>query len=126
MKLSTENVSTHLVDKNCLTFTGKYVRKLKIDELPQLFNVLFGSMSLVGPRPNLLLQYNVIAEREKLNVYRSKPGITGLSQIRKIDMSTPLLLATSDNEMISTLGVKDYFKFIVFTLIGKGFGDVVK
>ena len=80
----------------------------------------------MGPRPNLLLQYNVIAEREKLNVYRSKPGITGLSQIRKIGMSTPLLLATSDNEMISTLGVKDYFKFIVFTLIGKGFGDVVK
>ena len=55
-----------------------------------------------------------------------RPGITGLAQVRGIDMSTPELLAATDAEMIKTLNLKNYFKYILLTILGKGFGDRVK
>ncbi len=125
MRKETQSVSTHLVDSAMLTKFGKFVRKTKLDELPQLFNVLLGHMSLVGPRPNLPNQVELIAFRDRYNVYSVKPGITGLSQIKEIDMSTPEKLAITDNEMISRYGLKLYISMILMTISGKGFGDRV-
>ena len=104
---------------------GSFLRKTKIDELPQLINVLKGEMSFVGPRPNLFNQEELIAERDSRAVYDVLPGITGLAQVNTIDMSTPKLLAETDQKMISELSFINYFKFIVMTVIGRGAGDRV-
>jgi lipopolysaccharide/colanic/teichoic acid biosynthesis glycosyltransferase len=85
-----------------------------------------GDMSFVGPRPNLFNQLELIEERTKRGVYSILPGITGLAQIQKIDMSTPQLLAETDANMIDHLNVWYYFKYIFLTVFGKGFGDRVR
>jgi lipopolysaccharide/colanic/teichoic acid biosynthesis glycosyltransferase len=126
MHVNTQAVATHLVQGSAITKWGSFLRKSKLDELPQLFNVLMGDMSFVGPRPNLFNQLELIEEREKRRVYSIRPGITGLSQIHKIDMSTPELLAETDAKMIEHLTVWYYFKYIVLTVFGKGFGDRVR
>jgi len=123
MKLDTQSVATHLANSNAVTKHGSFLRKSKLDELPQLWNVLLGDMSLVGPRPNLFNQEELIVERDSREVYSVRPGITGLAQIHKIDMSTPQLLAETDALMTKNLTVKKYFYYIVLTVLGKGFGD---
>lgn len=126
MHINTQAVATHLVQVSAITKWGSFLRKSKLDELPQLFNVLMGDMSFVGPRPNLFNQLELIEERRKRGVYELRPGITGLAQIQKIDMSTPQLLAETDAKMIDKLNVWYYFKYIFLTVFGKGFGDRVK
>lgn len=123
MKIGTMSVATHLANVNSITSFGKLLRKTKLDELPQLWNVLIGDMSLVGPRPNLYNQHELIQERDSLGVYNVRPGITGLAQINKIDMSTPKLLAETDAIMIGKLSVFKYLYFILQTILGKGRGD---
>ena len=93
--------------------------------MPQLINVLIGSMSFVGPRPNLFNQEELIKARDYLSVYESRPGITGLAQIQNIDMSTPDILAKTDNEMIQNLNTVSYFKYIIKTITGSGRGDAI-
>ena len=126
MYVNTGSVATHLVNQNAITSFGKFLRKTKLDELPQLWNVLIGDMSLVGPRPNLFNQEELIHERSMRGVYKVRPGITGLAQINEIDMSTPKLLAEKDAEMIRNLNIANYFKYIFLTISGKGQGDRVK
>jgi lipopolysaccharide/colanic/teichoic acid biosynthesis glycosyltransferase len=126
MYIDTLSVATHLADKNSITKFGKFLRVSKLDELPQLWNVLRGDMSIVGPRPNLFNQIEIIAVRDPLGVYSVRPGITGLAQIRKIDMSKPKLLAETDSIMIKELSVYTYFKYIFLTVIGNGMGDRIK
>ena len=126
MHLNTQAVATHLVQVSAITNWGSFLRKSKLDELPQLFNVLLGDMSFVGPRPNLFNQIELIEERGKRGVYTVRPGITGLAQINKIDMSTPQLLAETDAKMIAHLNIFYYFKYIFLTVFGKGFGDRVR
>lgn len=123
MNVDTESVATHLADAASITQYGNFLRKTKLDELPQLWNVLKGDMSLVGPRPNLLNQKELISERDIRDVYRVRPGITGLAQIKSIDMSTPKLLAELDAKMVSNLTIFDYFYYITATVLGKGSGD---
>lgn len=126
MKLGTKSVASHFADNTSITKLGVFLRKTKLDELPQLINVLKGDMSLVGPRPNLFSQEDLIKERENLGVYDVLPGITGLAQVQNIDMSTPILLAQIDKQMIDSLTVKTYFKYIFMTVTGSGAGDAVK
>jgi O-antigen biosynthesis protein WbqP len=123
MHIHSPSVATHLASATAITPYGSFLRRSKLDELPQLWNVLVGDMSLVGPRPNLCNQTELIAEREKKGVYGVRPGITGLAQIHKIDMSTPQLLAEIDAKMIFKLNLWYYFKYIFLTVFGKGFGD---
>ncbi|UPR33126.1 sugar transferase [Vibrio cyclitrophicus] len=126
MSLETQSVASHLASNASITKLGFFLRKTKIDELPQLINVIKGEMSLVGPRPNLFNQEKLIKERDAQGVYDVLPGITGLAQIQNIDMSTPELLAKTDKQMIDTLNLRDYFKYILMTATGSGSGDAVK
>jgi len=123
MYQNTPSVATHLANSQQVTPFGFFLRKSKLDELPQLWNVLVGEMSLVGPRPNLFNQEDLISERQIRNVYIVRPGITGLAQIYKIDMSTPRLLAETDAIMIKNFNTSTYFKYIILTIFGMGRGD---
>jgi lipopolysaccharide/colanic/teichoic acid biosynthesis glycosyltransferase len=125
MHVNTQAIATHLVQVSAITKWGSFLRKSKLDELPQLFNVLKGDMSFVGPRPNLYNQHELIQARSSRQVYSVRPGITGLAQIQKIDMSTPQRLAETDAQMIQHLSLWQYFKFIFLTAFGNGFGDRV-
>lgn len=126
MVVSARSVPTHLVCRSSVTRYGAFLRRTKIDELPQLWNVLKGEMSLVGPRPGLPEHVDLITARASHGVFSVRPGITGLSQISSIDMSAPELLAKTDAEMIRTMSVAAYFKYLVVTLVGKGAGDNVR
>ncbi len=126
MKVDTASVATHLASSASITPFGRFLRKTKLDELPQLWNVLKGEMSLVGPRPGLFNQEELTEERAKRGVFDVRPGITGLAQVNEIDMSTPALLAETDQKMIQSLTVTDYFKYIFMTVAGKGAGDRVR
>lgn len=126
MPPNTKSVATHLVGASSVTKLGAFLRKTKLDELPQLLNVIKGEMSLVGPRPCLFNQEELIKERDQRGVFRVLPGITGLAQVNEIDMSTPQKLAEWDEIMIKTFSVKRYFLYIIQTATGKGAGDRVK
>mgnify|MGYP001231485589 CR=1 FL=1 len=127
MRIGTPEVATHLLQdaKRHLTPVGSFLRRTSLDELPQLLSVLKGDMSLVGPRPCLFSQNELIAERAARGVFAVRPGITGLAQIKGIDMSTPELLAQTDAEMIASFSLRHYFRYILLTLLGKGSGDRV-
>lgn len=126
MKLDTKSVATHLASASSVTSYGKFLRRAKLDELPQLWNVLKGEMSLVGPRPGLASQEELTTARDMLGVFDVRPGITGLSQINEIDMSTPERLAEFDAQMIRTFSLRNYFKYIFLTIRGKGAGDRIR
>ncbi|TKS56977.1 sugar transferase [Mesohalobacter halotolerans] len=126
MHPNTKSVATHLASQSSITKFGSFLRKSKLDELPQLVNVFKGDMSLVGPRPNLFNQEELIEERDKRQVYDVLPGITGLSQVNEIDMSTPKELAISDKKMIDAYSLRTYFYYIFATVSGKGKGDRIK
>lgn len=125
MKKDTASVASHLASADAITPFGRFLRRTKLDELPQLWNVLKGEMSLVGPRPCLFNQEELIAERESRGVLAARPGITGLAQVNDIDMSTPELLAETDQKMLASLSVGAYFKYIFMTVAGRGAGDRV-
>ncbi|TMP05556.1 lipid carrier--UDP-N-acetylgalactosaminyltransferase [Pseudoalteromonas sp. S3178] len=126
MTVDTASVASHLASTASITRFGGFLRKTKLDELPQLWNVLKGEMSLVGPRPGLFNQEELTQAREAKNIYNVRPGITGLAQVNEIDMSTPTLLAETDAKMIATLSLKNYFIYILQTVTGSGSGDRVK
>ena len=126
MRPDTASVATHLADASAVTRLGHFLRRSKLDELPQLWNVLKGEMSLVGPRPCLFSQEALIVERAERQVFNVRPGITGLAQIQGIDMSTPLLLAETDARMLQDFGLTAYFTYIIKTVTGAGRGDRIR
>lgn len=126
MRPDTQSVATHLANPAAVTPLGAFLRRTKLDELPQLWNVLKGEMSLVGPRPCLFNQQDLIEERASRGVFAARPGITGLAQINGVDMSTPKLLAETDARMLRDMGVPAYFKYIFKTVTGAGHGDRIR
>lgn len=122
----TASVATHLADTSVITPFGRFLRQTKLDELPQLWNVLRGDMSLVGPRPCLFNQDELIRERARQGVFAVRPGITGLAQVQGIDMADPVLLSRTDHKMLAEFTIVGYFRYILLTVLGKGVGDRVK
>lgn len=126
MDVDTASVASHLASRSSVTRLGAVLRKTKLDELPQLWNVLKGEMSLVGPRPGLFNQEQLLHERDIRKVFEARPGITGLAQVSGIDMSTPELLAETDAKMLRQLTLSYYFKLILMTVLGQGSGDRIR
>lgn len=125
MKTGTKQVGTHEVTSDTLTKIGAFLRKTKVDELPQAWNVLRAELSLVGPRPCLPMQKELIMAREQRGVFSVRPGITGLAQIKGLDMSEPFRLAHMDSRYIAQRGLLLEIKIIIATVFGKGQGDKV-
>jgi O-antigen biosynthesis protein WbqP len=117
-----EQVPTHLANASTVTPLGRVLRRCKLDEMPQLFNVLRGEMSLVGPRPCLPIQVDLITLRQQNGALDVLPGITGLAQIQGIDMSDPPRLAAVDGYYVRTLSVRSDFRILLGTLFGFGIG----
>lgn len=117
MHTGVKNDATHLMPESSTTRIGRVLRRTKIDELPQLVNVLRGDMSLVGPRPCLPTQIALIAARRRLGVFAVRPGITGLAQVRGIDMSDPERLAAVDHEYVKTASAAGDLKLIAATIL---------
>lgn len=116
MYLGTPSLPTHEAPANAVTPVGRILRAYKLDELPQLWNVLKGEMSLVGPRPCLPTQTELIERRAELGVLSAPPGITGLAQIQGIDMSTPRLLAETDAEYLKMASIGSDLRILLRTI----------
>ena len=116
MPMGVRSAGTHLIKNIKLSSFENFLRRTKIDEIPQLLNVLIGDMSLVGPRPCLFNQKKLISERKKRGVFKVRPGITGLAAINGINMKTPTLLAKTDQKMIKNMSLSKYFYYIFKTI----------
>ncbi len=125
MYKGTRQAATHEIDVGAVTPVGRFLRRTKLDELPQVINILRNEMSLVGPRPCLPSQKQLIKERRKLGVLDVNCGITGLSQIRGIDMSDARLLARMDARYVALRTIPLDLKIILSTVAGGGQGDRV-
>lgn len=126
MYASTPDVGTHEVALSSITPLGAFLRRTKLDELPQVLNILMNDMSLVGPRPCLPSQTALIEERRARGVFQIKPGITGLAQINNVDMSRPVRLAVWDRRYIQLQSIIMDIRIILATARGKGSGDRAK
>lgn len=126
MKSGTRQAGTHEMTADSVTRMGSFLRKTKLDELPQVFNVIRGDLSLVGPRPCLPVQTQLIEEREKRGVFSVRPGITGLAQINNVDMSDPVKLARWDARYIAQRSLPSELKIAVVTFLGRGASDKVR
>ncbi|MDO8274658.1 MAG: sugar transferase [Serpentinimonas sp.] len=126
MRPDTASVGTHQVNPAAITPYGRFLRRSKLDELPQLWNVLKGDMSLVGPRPCLPNQTELVQERERRGVFAARPGITGMAQVQGVDMSEPARLAELDALMLDKISLGLYLRLLLMTVTGSGSGDRVR
>jgi O-antigen biosynthesis protein WbqP len=122
MYSGTATLPTHEVQASSVTVLGEHLRRFKIDELPQLCNVLVGDMSLVGPRPCLPSQTALVEARLQLGVFEVRPGITGLAQVNGVDMSDANRLAELDAQYVRTQSLMGDLRLILATLRGQGVG----
>ena len=123
MFVGTKEGATHEITTDSLTSTGHFLRKTKIDELPQVWNILKNELSLVGPRPCLEVQHELVNERARLGVLDEIGGITGWAQIKNVDMSNPERLAKLDAEYLILRTIPLDLKIMLATAIGHGQGD---
>lgn len=123
MAPTTGDRPSHEVGATRISRSSALIRKLKIDELPQLICVLRGEMSLVGPRPCLPIQQELIAARERHGVFRARPGVTGLAQVQGVDMSEPERLAAIDGAYVASQSVTGDVRILLSTFSGGGRGD---
>src|SRR5690606_6377138 len=105
---------------------GRFLRRTKLDELPQLWNILVGEMSFVGPRPCLPSQTSLIEARRARCLYEIRPGITGASQLAGLDMSVLDRLAAFDATYLDRMSIANDLRLILATIAGAGRGDRVK
>jgi lipopolysaccharide/colanic/teichoic acid biosynthesis glycosyltransferase len=126
MHAGTPDRASHEVSPARITALGALLRRLKLDELPQLWNVLVGDMGLVGPRPCLPCQAELVAERSLRGLFAIRPGVTGPAQLAGIDMSEPRRLADVEAEYFSrSRTIWNDVELLVRTLAGGGRGDAV-
>ncbi|WP_340251879.1 hybrid nucleoside-diphosphate sugar epimerase/sugar transferase [Roseobacter sp. HKCC-CH-9208] len=125
MAIGTKQVSTHEVSSAAVTPLGAKLRRYKLDELPQLWNVLWGDMSLIGPRPCLPAQEELVRLRGQAGVLDTRPGISGLAQVAGVDMSDPARLVAWDARYIALRGLILDIRLILQTALGAGQGDRV-
>ena len=125
MHPKTPTVATHNLTEAALTPIGSLLRKTKLDELPQLVNVIRGDMSLVGPRPGLPGHHRLTEARRNEGVFEILPGITGLAQLQGVDMSQPEKLASTDREYIEERTLLGDLRLLVQTAVGTGNGDAI-
>jgi len=118
MKNNTAQIGTHEIKNESILSIGRLIRKLKLDEFLQLINVLKGDLNLVGPRPSLITQTDLMKERDKLDIYQIKPGITGLSQVCGYDMSNPRALANVDSLYLHNQSFILDTKILIATVTG--------
>lgn len=126
MRSGTPQGASHVVGTGGVTRVGRFLRATKIDELPQLWNVLTGDMSFVGPRPGLPIQTDLTEARVEEGVFEAVPGITGLAQVQRIDMSDPKGLAEVDRRYLETRSMALDLWLILRTLTGGGQGDAAR
>ena len=103
MPVNTKNISSDKIKELNLNFVGKFIRRTNIDELPQLFNILKSDMSIVGPRPALFSQNDLIEIRKKKGVFSFKPGLTGLAQISSYNGMSVNTKVDYDTEYINSI-----------------------
>jgi O-antigen biosynthesis protein WbqP len=120
MKIDTpKDTPTHLLKNpdQYITRLGRFLRKSSLDELPQIINILKGNMSIIGPRPALWNQYDLIEERDKYNVHKLYPGITGYAQIKGRDKLPILDKAKLDGYYVKHISLWLDIKIFILTFI---------
>ena len=119
MRIDTPNVATHLLKnpEQYITPIGKFMRKTSLDELPQLFNILKGEMSVVGPRPSLYNQYDLIEMRTNAKVHTVRPGLTGLAQVSGRDELENEQKVYFDQQYVQNQSFLFDLKLIVLTVV---------
>ncbi|MEQ1578391.1 MAG: sugar transferase [Hyphomicrobium sp.] len=122
MYRDTGDKPTHEVGASNVTPLGAFLRRAKLDELPQLINVIKGELSLVGPRPCLTNQTELIEARRREGVFEAVPGITGLAQIKGVDMSNPAKLAMVDADYVKSRSFAGDLRILLATVTGSGVG----
>ncbi|MFB5932471.1 sugar transferase [Peribacillus frigoritolerans] len=127
MRIDTpKDTPTHLLDnpKQYITKMGRFLRRTSLDELPQIWNIFIGQMSIIGPRPSLWNQYDLIAERDKYGANDVPPGLTGWAQINGRDELPIKVKAKLDGEYVENISfrmdVKCFFGTIVSVLKSDG------
>lgn len=123
MHVGTKVAATHEVSANNITKIGKFLRKSKLDELPQIWNIIKNEMSFVGPRPCLPAQAELIKLRSEAKIFSDLPGITGWAQAQGIDMSNPQHLVNTEIEYLSKRSISFDIGILFATFIGHGNGD---
>lgn len=106
MKKQAPQIATHEVADQYFLKVGRFIRKTKLDEFPQLYNILIGDLNFVGPRPGMASISSLVHERKSLDIYSLTPGITGLAQILGYDMSKPAELAKIDRIYLENQSTK--------------------
>ncbi len=130
MKMDTPNVATHLLEnpQQYITKVGGFLRRTSLDELPQVYNILFNHMSIIGPRPALYSQDDLVAERDKYGANDIKPGLTGWAQINGRDELPIDVKARFDGEYVEKMSFafdcKCFFKTIGAVIRKDGVIDV--
>lgn len=126
MYADTRHAPSHETSTSAITPVGGFLRRLKLDELPQLWNIVRGDMSFVGPRPCLPSQTELVEARRKRGLYEIRPGVTGVSQVAGIDMSDPERLAESDARYLRDMSFATDIGLLIRTVAGAGRGDAVR
>ncbi len=126
MAAGTAHVASHHLTSASITPLGSILRRLKLDELPQLLNVLNGTMSLVGPRPCLPNQHDLITRRFQAGLFTIRPGVTGPAQTLGIDMSDPERLVQVEAAYFRSSSTLKDLRLIFRTFVGGGTGDAVR
>lgn len=119
MRIDTpKDMPTHLLNNpdQYITKVGKFLRKTSLDELPQIFNIIVGEMAIIGPRPALWNQYDLIAERDKYGANKVRPGLSGWAQINGRDELSIEVKAALDGEYIQKMGLAFDAKCFIGTI----------